>query len=183
MTSSKVTDLDYSILGLVKQNPLSGYRIRMIFETTALGNFSSSPGTIYPALKRLVKIGLIEKKVQSKTKSQEIFYITKKGVSALTKWILKPIVKNDITKRIEMILLRIAFMDTLNIKTKERKLKFLESFQVSVQNYIVELKDYYSKESSNMPMSGRLAFEHGIESYQLTLKWVQKIISIYDRKD
>ncbi len=181
MTSLKVTDLDYSILGLLNQNPLSGYRIRMIFSTTALGNFSSSPGTIYPALTRLVKIGLIEKKKQSKTKNQEIFYITKKGISALTEWILKPIIKNDITKRIEMVLLRIAFMDALNIK--ERKQKFLESFKVSIQNYIFELKDYYSKESSNMPMSGRLAFEHGIESYQLTLKWVQKVISVYEQKN
>jgi DNA-binding PadR family transcriptional regulator len=183
MTSPKVTDLDYSILGLVKKSPLSGYRIRMIFETTALGNFSSSPGTIYPALTRLVKTGLIEKKEPSKTDSQEIFHITKKGVSALTEWILKPITRTDITKRMEMVLLRISFMDSLNIKAKKQKIKFLESLQTSLEDYVAELKDYHAKQSSNMPMSGRLAFEHGIESYQTTLKWVRKVTLIYDQKD
>ncbi|MDH5368031.1 MAG: PadR family transcriptional regulator, partial [Cyclobacteriaceae bacterium] len=56
----KTTSLDYAILGLVHILPQSGYAIRKQFELTAIGNYSSSPGAIYPALKRLQKFGLVE---------------------------------------------------------------------------------------------------------------------------
>jgi len=51
----KHTLLDYAILGLIQDHALSGYAIRKMFEETALGHYSSSPGTIYPALNRLQK--------------------------------------------------------------------------------------------------------------------------------
>ena len=65
-TIIKPTLLDYAILGLIQDRPLSGYAIRKLFEETALGNYSSSPGTIYPALKRLQKLELISKIPQAR---------------------------------------------------------------------------------------------------------------------
>jgi DNA-binding PadR family transcriptional regulator len=59
----KITSLDYAILGLMYQKPSSGYGIRMQFETTAIGNYSSSPGAVYPALDRLQKLGLVIKSI------------------------------------------------------------------------------------------------------------------------
>ncbi len=64
MKNIKPTLLDYAILGLIQNQPLSGYAIRKLFEETALGNYSSSPGTIYPALSRLQKFDLVEKQAQ-----------------------------------------------------------------------------------------------------------------------
>ncbi len=52
-----LTPLRLAILGLVAMHPQSGYDLRKIFETTPMGNFSSSPGAIYPALKSLEKKG------------------------------------------------------------------------------------------------------------------------------
>ena len=37
---------------------MSGYDLRKVFEETALGNYSSSPGAIYPALSRLEQQGI-----------------------------------------------------------------------------------------------------------------------------
>ena len=70
------TSLDYAILGLLKNEPQSGYGIRKVFETTALGTYSDSPGTIYPALKRLQKIALIKNKADKKDGKKK-FFITK----------------------------------------------------------------------------------------------------------
>ncbi|MBX2878146.1 MAG: PadR family transcriptional regulator, partial [Saprospiraceae bacterium] len=53
MKKTSPTRLDYAIMGLLIGGPLSGYQIRQIFETSEMGNYSSSPGSIYPALKRL----------------------------------------------------------------------------------------------------------------------------------
>ena len=61
MINKKTTLLDYAILGLIHEKAQTGYQIRKIFAETAMGNYSSSPGTIYPALNRLQKMDLVEK--------------------------------------------------------------------------------------------------------------------------
>lgn len=175
----KITHVDYSILGLLNQRSLSGYQIRMVFERTALGKFSSSPGTIYPALKRLQGSKLIEKKRQLE-KDLEIFAITKNGSTALKDWILCPVTRNDVMKGIEMILLRIAFIDST--KAGKKRDKFFETAVGAIHQYIVELELYYAREASNMPLGGTLVFEHGIESYKATLRWIRKVHQNYTTK-
>jgi len=171
---SKPTLLDYAILGLIQDQPLSGYAILKLFEETALGNYSSSPGTIYPALHRLQKFELIKKKVQVKT-DKTCFEITTKGILALKNWFLKPIEKIDVVKKTDELLLRFGFMEALI--EKEQRINFLTSFHDILTVYIKELQAFYSKESNNMPLHGRLAFQYGIDSNKTTLKWCKKAIS------
>lgn len=170
----KPTLVDYAILGLIQDQPLSGYAIRKMFEETALGNYSSSPGTIYPALKRLQKFDLVKKQEQSNSKKTG-FEITDKGLLILKNWFLKPIEKTDVAKSTDELLLRFGFMESL-VEKKDRIL-FLRSFQNRLTSYIEELKEFYTKESSKMPLHGRLAFQYGIDSNQTTLKWCEKAIS------
>lgn len=160
--------MDYAILGLIHQQPQSGYGIRKTFETTALGNYSSSPGAIYPALKRLQKLGLAIKSTYGK-KEKNRFSCTGAGIIVLKEWLLKPLELHDVAQNLDELLLRFAFMDTL--LQKEEKLAFLQSFQRLLKTYIKALKAYHKKSSGNMPLNGRLAFEHGIASCQTTLRW------------
>lgn len=169
----KPTLLDHAILGLIQDRPLSGYGIRKLFEETALGNYSSSPGTIYPALKRLEKFDLVEKIAQNNTIKTR-FQITKNGIIILQKWFLKPIEKIDVERKTDELLLRFAFMDTL--VDKKQKIHFLTSFRDLLNIYINKLQAYYNKESNNMPLHGRLAFQYGIDSNKTTLKWCKKSI-------
>ena len=170
----KPTLLDYAILGLIQDQALSGYALRKLFEETALGNYSSSPGTIYPALNRLLKLELVKKTAQAKT-NKTCFEITANGVLILQKWLSKPIEKIDIKKKTDELLLRFGFMETL-VDRKE-KIIFLTSFQNLLNIYIKELQEFYNKESNNMPLHGRLAFQYGIDSNKTALKWCKKAIS------
>ena len=168
------TLLDYAILGLIQNQSLSGYRIRKIFEETALGNYSSSPGTIYPALKRLQKFELAEKK-ESSDSNKTSFQITQKGIEALRRWLTKPLEKKDVEKKIEELFLRFAFMDTL--VDKKQKINFLSAFRNLLSDYIGELQAYHLAEAIHLPLHGRLAFEHGIASCKTTLKWCKRALS------
>ncbi len=163
----KHTLLDYIILGLVQYEALSGYRIRKMFEETALGNFSSSPGTIYPALKRLEKYECVEKVLKPGT-SNAHFHITSKGVLVLKEWLSEPIEREDIQKRIHVLLLRFSFMETLI--RKNQKIDFLISFRDLLKIYIQELQDF-TQQTNDMQLHGKLAVQHGIDSYKTTLKW------------
>jgi DNA-binding PadR family transcriptional regulator len=177
----KITSLDYAILGLAHQQPQSGYRIRKQFETTALGNYSSSPGAIYPALHRLQKLELlVQTPVEGSTKTK--FCCTSKGENTLIEWFLKPIAIADVAKKNEELLLRFAFMDRL--LNKKQTLQFLQSFRNSLKIYIVELNAFHSREKNNLPLHGRLAFEHGLASTATTLQWTEMaIVTISNQKE
>ena len=56
--------LGFALLGLIFEQPRSGYDLRKIFTTTAMGSFSDSPGAIYPALARLEANGLVRGTVE-----------------------------------------------------------------------------------------------------------------------
>ncbi len=168
------TLLDFAILGLIQDQPLSGYRIRKLFEETALGNYSSSPGTIYPALKRLTKLGLIEKIAISETNKSH-FQITSKGILILKEWFVKSIEKEDVEKKTDELLLRFAFMETL--VDKEQKIIFLTSFRARLKVYIKELQKYYDQDAHDMPLHGKLALQHGIDSAKVTFNWCKKALT------
>lgn len=170
----KPTLLDYAILGLIQDQPLSGYAILKIFEETALGNYSSSPGTIYPALKRLQKFEVVKKTEQAKT-SKTCFEITPNGILILQEWFSKPIEKIDVQKKTDELLLRFGFMETL--VAKKERIHFLTSFHSLLHECIKELQEFYTKESNTMPLHGRLAFQFGIDSNKTALKWCKKAIA------
>lgn len=176
MKALKVTDLDYAILGLLAGGGLSGYRIRKIFEETALGNYSSSPGSLYPALKRLESYSLAKKQVKSNS-AQGLYLISEKGRNLLEKWLFKPITRNDVVRNSEVIVLRVAFMDVS--KDRKQKLIFLESYRNAIKGYIKQLEKFSPEEREGMYTSSRFAFELGLDSCRLTLSWVTKILSIY----
>ena len=170
----KHTLLDYAILGLIQDQPLSGYAIRKIFEESALGNYSSSPGAIYPALNRLQKFELIQKIALGKA-NKTYFEITANGIQILKKWFLKPVEKIEVEKKTHELLLRFGFMEAM--VNKKQKINFLTSFRDLLDNHIKDLQGYYNKESNNMPLHGRLAFQYGIDSTTTTLKWCKKAIT------
>ena len=153
------TTLDYIILGLIQQQPLSGYRIRKSFEDTALGNFGGSPGTIYPALKRLEKNRLIVKQsVEAGNKSN--FSVTSTGLQELKRWLETLPAADDIKKSPELLVLKFAFMDPMI--DLDHKIDFLETVKYEMENYLKELENFFRKEKETMPPTGRIAVEHGL---------------------
>ena len=170
----RITSLDYAILGLIYQQPLSGYGIRKQFETTAIGNYSSSPGAVYPALDRLQKLDLVVKSLLENQKKEK-FGCTSKGIDNLKNWLLQPVEINDVARNLDELLLKFAFMDKL--LTKEQKLDFLTSFQKQLKIYLEELKEFHRKEGASLSINARLAFEHGLLGYSTTSKWCKNAIT------
>src|SRR5512147_2485967 len=85
----ELTTLEYALLGLLQQTPQSGYDLRKVFETSPMGHYSSSPGAIYPALKRLRTRGLISAKVDRARplRPREVFQLRPAGRTALIQWL------------------------------------------------------------------------------------------------
>jgi PadR family transcriptional regulator, phenolic acid-responsive transcriptional regulator len=174
--------LGYALLGLVSQQPLSGYDVKKMFASTPMAGFSDSPGAIYPALGRLEKAGLVRSEVKQMAglRQRRVFRITPKGLASLKAWMVKPISEEDVVRRVAELMLRFAFMDlTLGA---ERSVEFLREFAERLEAHIPSLHEYLEANAGAMPVSGRLALELGVEEYEARLEWAKKAIAHYRRR-
>jgi DNA-binding PadR family transcriptional regulator len=174
--------LGYALLGLIHQRPLSGYDVKKIFASTPMAGFSDSPGAIYPALRRLERLGFVRGEVEQLggLRRRRVFEITTKGAASLKAWQSRPIVEEDMVHHVAELLLRFAFMDeTLGA---ERSLAFLEELARQLTLYIPTLREYLNAHASVMSTSGRLALESGIQEYEARLAWAKSSIAQYRRR-
>jgi len=84
--------IDSLLLCLISQQPMYGYQINKELERRSQGYFKFKEGTLYPALHRLEKAGLILGKWQSLPgeRHRRYYYITNKGnrvlVAKMDQW-------------------------------------------------------------------------------------------------
>ena len=170
----KITKLDCAILGLLSGQSMTGYEVRKVFEVSELGNYSSSPGAIYPALKRLEELSLVWKGKENGS-GKQVYILTSNGRDVLQKWLTETLSKKGLTKQLDEILLRFAFMEKLI--PKEQQIRFLESFILHLRTILKEMKTFHRMQGAALPVNGRLAFENGIAIHQAHLKWARKALS------
>ena len=173
--------LGFALLGLLYEQPQSGYDLRKVFASTAMGSFSDSPGAIYPALGRLEKRGLVRGTVEESTslRKRRVFKVTAKGTAALKAWLKRPVTRDDVVRRIDELMLRFAFMD--EALGGARTTDFLREYAEQLSEYIPSLKEFHKAQADKMRMSARLAFESGIEEYEVRLKWARSSLAVYEK--
>jgi PadR family transcriptional regulator PadR len=77
--------IDSLLLCLIVQQPMYGYRIIKELEKRSQGYFKFKEGTLYPALHRLEKVGLIRGEWQTlpSGRQRRYYHITEKGLRSL----------------------------------------------------------------------------------------------------
>ena len=173
---TELSTLSLAILGLISQRPLTGYDIRKVFATTPMGHFSSSPGAIYPALKRIEDAGWVRGRPgQGKTHRQRMLYeITRGGLEVLRQHLSRPVTKDDVIWHMDDLMMRFAFMDP--IVGREMTLRFLQAFASELEAHATELRRYLDGVRDIMPPCGRLAMENGIQGYEMNAGWARRAI-------
>lgn len=171
-----LSTLSLAILGLISQRPLTGYDLRKVFQTTPMGHFSSSPGAIYPALKRIEEAGWIRSATaDGQTGRQRVAYeITARGLAVLKEHLSRPVTQEDVTWRLDQLMLRFAFMD--GILGRERIVPFLQEFAAQLDTHVADLRRYFDSMKGILPPCGRLAMEQGIQSYEMNAQWARRAL-------
>ena len=173
-----LTSLEFALLGLVHQEDRSGYDLCKIFETTPMGHYSSSPGAIYPALKRLEArgflVGTLEK--SGATRARRLYSLTADGLRALEAWVAQDVTHEDLVWRTEELLLRFSFMGQL--VDRDVVLRFLGQMADGIDALVVGLEAHHRTMAGDLPAgmlpTGRLALEHGMESYRGLARWARR---------
>lgn len=169
------TTLGYAILGLLFKSK-TGYQVRKIFETTPLGEFSSSPGSIYPALNRLLSENLITKEINS-TNNKNEFVITKRGISIVKDWCNRPLTLDDVKNKFGEVMLKFVLMEQLS--DRDTINLFLFSLKENLSVYKAELDNYLSNNRTDLNLHSRLALQQGIEVCNANYNWALNTLNKY----
>ncbi len=174
MKRKEPTPLEYALLGLLHQGPMSGYDLRKIFVDTALGNYSSSPGAIYPALGRLEKQGLIAGREDRSTRlrPKKLFRPTAAGRRVFSGWLAREVTREDVSRRFDTVMLRFAFHGVL--ASAEASRRFLAGLVREIEAYLKELTRQRELFPPQAPVHSRLALEAGIEQYRACARWARR---------
>jgi DNA-binding PadR family transcriptional regulator len=168
--------LEMALLGLLGQKPQSGYDLRKTFATTAMRHYSDSPGSIYPALRRLEGRGWIATAnldAGRDSRKRQEFALTETGKTALIAWLEQLVNREDVTFKLQELLLRFAFMDG-NIP-RSSTIRFLDQFRRELGVYAGQLRTQFEQTSARTPLhTGLLAFELGIKGMETQLAWAQE---------
>ncbi len=177
MSAKSPTTLEFALLGLIRQTPRSGYDLRKIFATSPMGNYSSSPGAIYPALRRLKTKGLIRSAADrgDRPRPRELFAVTSQGERALRSWLRAPVGRETVIWEMDEIMLRFALMEGV-LATGEAK-AFLESLAGECERYSAELIGFVRELKGMGNIYGRLALENGLEEYEAKARWGRRALA------
>lgn len=173
---NQLSTLSLAILGLIGQKPLSGYDVRKVFSTTPMGHFSSSPGAIYPALKRIEKNGWIKGEVKNRKtlRPKLVFKLTDTGRKVLAEHLTRPVTKDDVMWHMDDLMLRFAFLG--HVVGRKQTVKFLKEFAAEVEAHLSSLRQYMDEVRETMSPYGRLAMDNGLDSYRVNARWARRAI-------
>jgi DNA-binding PadR family transcriptional regulator len=183
MKERAISKLGYALLGLLLPQPSSGYALRKIFASTAMTTYSDSPGAIYPALRRLEKQGLIRGSIEASSglRRRQMFRLTPGGLAALKQWINRPLVRADVIRGLDEVMLRFAFSQ--QAVGASGSISLLKSLVTELTSYLPELREQLAAGKEAMPTSGRLALESGVRSYECLLEWAKYALATYARQE
>src|SRR5262249_21503099 len=139
MRDRSPSSLEFALLGMLGLKPQSGYDLRKQFGDTPMRHFSDSPGSIYPALRRLEgRKWVIAAREKNSVRRRQVFHLTRTGRRALLGWLQEPFTREDVIREMDSLLLRFAFFDD-NL-TRRKASSFLARLEGELEAYIRELE-------------------------------------------
>ncbi len=171
MDPKDLTTLEYALLGLVGNAPMTGYDVHKVFATTPLGHFSSSPGAIYPALRRLARAGLLEARLDlaREARPRRVYRLTRAGETALEEWLRRAPTREELIRGSGAPVLRFSF--SAGRLAPVDVLAYLEAYRKVVASYLDELRGYVGAGPEDL--HGRLALELGIRGFEAERDWTR----------
>jgi PadR family transcriptional regulator AphA len=154
-------------LGLLNQQPMSGYDIKRYLKILSWLIDGPSYGNIYSSLRVLLQEGLVTMEVvpQENRPSRKVYSITEEGRQVLQEWAEQPIAENPSLKAFVMRLtLAGSFSQAKLIAHLEQRREQVSVHQVALQETAASLVD--------APDEQRLMLEYGMALAASELQWI-----------
>lgn len=169
--------IDLVILGMLMQGQMSGYDIKKITEQTIGIFYKMSYGSLYPALKRLVKDGYVSEEETNDSKNKKLYAVTEKGQQHFIKWLAEPL---KASRREYMV--KIFFYDYLDEETRLRNLKDYQYSITRQMEQIDAVQAIVSQELEQLENKDQYYYRvstmyYGLKFFQMENEWLKQIMN------
>ena len=170
--STSLKSFHHFILGLLTQEPMSGYDIKRFLERLGWLVGSPSYGAIYPALHALLQDGLVTVQVQSENNKppRKIYTITRAGERALHEWIAQPFDPNASTRAFTMRLI------LANHLSADGLIAHLQQRYKQVADRRAALAQMNDGLGQEMDIGQRLTRDYGMRMAHAELLWLENVL-------
>jgi DNA-binding PadR family transcriptional regulator len=168
MNKISLTNSELAILGLLSEAPKYGYQLEQEIEERGFRQWADIAfSSIYNALGKMERTGLLESKLQSSGKhlSRRVYNLTDSGVKALHDGVIHRL--TEPRPRSGDYDLALANLPAL---TDQECLAALESYRK-------RLIDRLDEQHDTLPPHGIILFDHSLIHMQCELDWVVRLIS------
>jgi PadR family transcriptional regulator, regulatory protein AphA len=161
----------YLILGLLAEQPMTGYDIRKHIKIVLPAVTNASYGTLYPTLHKLLEEGAVqmEEVEQAGRPSKKIYRITQHGQAALADWLKEPPTA-DIIKR--EFLLKLYFAKNLSLPQ-------LQTLLAERHNEVqARLDSLCAERDAIQDIRQRWLVDYSVALCRAEMEWLKQVIDI-----
>jgi len=161
----------YVILGMLRGRPRSGYEIKQAVDNSTGFFWAASYGQIYPELRKLAKVGLVEGESQpTGGRRRTVYRLTDAGQDELRRWLDRPPVRLELR---DEGLLKLFFARAAG---PGKALEIIDAKQRLVEEKLSALREiepYAAAAASSDPFP-YLVLRHGLESSEWVISWCER---------
>jgi DNA-binding PadR family transcriptional regulator len=179
MDGRRLTAFEYILLGRICLSPSSGYDLKRIFAVTPMGVYQPSSGTLYPALRRLERIGVVQAQSPtgqngSSARHRRVYEPTPAGRAAHAAWLREPVAPATVARDLGLHLMRFAMME--HVFSPDEVVDFLQSLADALTEFIAGLEQFAASGDLGAGHP-RLALDHGLSVHRASLEWAERTIA------
>ena len=166
--ATNLTDQEGTLLALVlRAQPITVYEISKVYEASPVSNFNTSKGKLYPMVRRLKGLGLIESRaVEGDGRGTEKLHCTRLGKKAVKAWLgqIRPahlLLDDPLRTRIQSFTL---------LSASEQRI-WLENIREQLVAKLSELEAYENQ--VDVPFH-TIVHDNAVSSLEARLAWVDR---------
>jgi PadR family transcriptional regulator, regulatory protein AphA len=162
----------YVILGMVREQPRSGYEIKATVDGTTRFFWAASYGQIYPELKRLAEIGLVVgSDAPTGGRRRTVYEITADGEEELKAWLRQPPETYELR---EEGLLKLFFAAALQPQEAVEIVRSMRAHRLAANAQLRQMKPMAEEACHDDPYP-LLVLESGIEFTEWFAEWCGRV--------
>jgi DNA-binding PadR family transcriptional regulator len=169
---SHLTELETAILAVIwRRGPCSAYSVQREFAESPTARWSSSTGSIYPALKRLARgdyLSIVEQPWGKSTKS--VFSLSEAGRKALANWVVR--LEETGGPSYDPIRTRLYFLDIL--AGPDERLAFIAAATERTRDELERMENLAGRLQQQGPLVEYLAVIGAVLELKARIDWLME---------
>jgi PadR family transcriptional regulator AphA len=165
----------YTVLGMLRLGPRTGYEIKSLVDVSTRFFWAASYGQIYPELNRLERLGLVRgERDDSDGRRRKAYELTADGERALTEWLTSSAALHSELRHEGM--LKLFFSDGLDLAGRVDLLRSIRAENEDVRDRLREIEPLAAEGRDERGLEMPLFVLHwGIEYHEFIAGWCERM--------